>query len=673
MGSRSNRARHDGSENTLAKGTMDIKKFIARKGIVFERDYIQTGYDRYMRCFYPVSYPKRVAFGQWLYEAFTFGDIDFSIYIKPCEKTKVLKELNTKLSQFISDFRREKARDNIDKADMLEIATDETRSLRNRVEFNLDKMFWVSFTACIGASSKQELDEKSESFVSKMSAENLTFCDAFLMQQQAFKTVMPYVKNYIEKYRNFNLDSLSTVFCFINPELNHLGGIPIGINRITGNPIFFNNWDKSLSNPHMTVWAETGAGKTYLTYLIIARGIALLDINTIAIDVEGVYNFLAEMIGGTSVVFSRDSKHRMNFWDIKAEQATESGEMEVNVVNKYNDVKRILIVMLKGQSQNVNDEVTSLEMSLLEELIHDEYMVLRITKDPASLFFKNEAEMRSFVADIEKEYEKYGVECDIKNMYFDNIEGDYLSVNNHEFDINGIKKPCPTMSSFYYRVLLKREQLKKEDNPNSDKIRLLDKFAEIFRMYIRGRSMGFFDGQSTVDVENATFVNLDISKLDEDFEQPLTMIILCNWIWEHYVKRNVEGKRKRVIIDEAWMLLKMGDVAVDFLNVMSRRARKRKVSLTTISQRFEDFYKNEIARSVISSSAIQIFLKQNATEVELLKEVYNLTDMECRYLTQVNVGNGIIRMNNISTTMHVITTEYEKEYLDPDIRRKNKK
>src|SRR5690606_24735022 len=105
------------------KGTMDIKKFIARKGIVFERDYIQTGYDRYMRCFYPVSYPKRVAFGQWLYEAFTFGDIDFSIYIKPCEKTKVLKELNTKLSQFISDFRREKARDNIDKADMLEIAT----------------------------------------------------------------------------------------------------------------------------------------------------------------------------------------------------------------------------------------------------------------------------------------------------------------------------------------------------------------------------------------------------------------------------------------------------------------------------------------------------------------------------------------------------------------------
>lgn len=660
-------------EYSMEEGTTDIKKFIARKGIMFNKDYIQTGYNRFMRCFYPISYPKRVAFAEWLYEAYTFGDIDFSIFIRPSEKAKVLKELNTKLSQFISDFRREKKRDNIDKADMLEIATDETRSLRNRVEFNLDKMFWVSFMACIGAENKRELDEKSESFVSKMSSENINFCDAFLLQQQAFKSIMPFVKNQIEKYRNFNLDSLSTVFCFINPEINHLGGVPIGINRITGNPIFFNNWDKSLSNPHMTIWAETGAGKTYLTYLIIARGIALLDIHTMAIDVEGVYNHLAEMVGGTPVIFSRDSKHRMNFWDIQPEPTDDGKTTEINVVNKYNDVKRILIVMLKGQSQNVNDEVTSLEMSLLEELIHDEYQALGIRQDIAGLYFRNEAELRYFVTKIDEQYREYGIEPDIKSMYFDNIEGDYQSINNHEFDINGIKKPCPTMSSFYHRVLLMREILRQTDSTNIDKIKLLDKFAEIFRMYTAGRSMGFFDGQTTVDIENATFVNLDISKLDEDFEQPLTMIILCNWIWEHYVKRNIEGKRRRVIIDEAWMLLKMGDVAVEFLNVMSRRARKRKVSLTTISQRFEDFYSNETARTVISSSAIQIFLRQNATEVELLKEVYSLTDMECRFLTQVNIGNGIIRMNNISTTMHVITTEYEKQYLDPDYRKALKK
>lgn len=662
------RKEDDGSIN-LNNGTATLKSFIGRRGLFFERDHIQSGFNRYIRCFYPASYPKMVGFAEWMYNAYTFGDIDISIIVKPVEKQKVLRELNMKLAQFISDYRRERQKDNVDKADMLEIASDETRDLRNRVEFNLDKMFWVSIVACIGAKNKQELDEKSESFVSKLSSENMDFTDAFCKQKQTFKSLFPYVNSQLAKFRNFNLDALSTIFPFINPELNHIGGIPIGINRITGNPIFFNNWDKLLSNPHMTIWAETGAGKTYLTYLIVARGIALLDIWTIAIDVEGVYNFLAEMIGGTSVIFSRDSVNRMNLWDIKAEVNKKTEMLEVNAVGKYNDVKRILIVMLKGQSNNINDEVTSLEMSLLEEVIEEEYDVLNITREPSSLYFKSEEELRSFVRKIDNEYKKYNIEIDMKSMYFDNIKGDYLNAKNHEFDVNGIKKPMPTMSSFYYRILLKKAKLIEFNEKYVEKVKIINKFAEVFKVYTRERSMGFFDGQSTVDIENAPFVNLDISELDEEFEQPLTMIILVNWIWEHYVKRNVEGKKKRVIIDEAWMLLKMGDVAVNFLNVMARRARKRKVSLTTISQRFEDFYRHEVARAVISSAAIQIFLKQNPTEVELLKEVYKLTDMECNFLTQVNIGNGIIRMNDVSTSIHVITTDTEKEFLDPDVRK----
>lgn len=657
------------SDLMLEKGRSNIKQFISRKGLIFEKDYIQSGYNRYMRCLYPASYPKRVGFGEWLFDAYTFGDVDVSIMIKPVEKTRVLKELNMKLTQFISDYRRETDKDNVDKADMLETATDETRELRNRVEFNIDKMFWTSFTACIGAKNKQQLDEQTQSFIYRMSSENVNFTDAFCRQRDAFKGMFPYVKDRLDKFRNFNLDALASVFPFVNPELNHLGGIPIGINRVTGNPIFFNNWDKSLSNPHMTIWAESGAGKTYMTYLIIARGIALLDIWTIAIDVEGVYNYLAEMVGGTSVIFSRESENRMNFWDIKTEEEEKTGRARVNVVGKYNDVKRILIVMLKGQSQNINDEVTSLEMSLLEELVEEEFKILEIDEEASSLYFKSENELMTFIRKVENEYKKFEIDIDIKDMYFDDINGDYKDVNNHEFDINGIKKPMPTMSSFYNRILLKRAKLSTSSEGYKDKIEITNKFCEVFKVYTKDRSMGFFDGQSTVDLENAPFVNLDISDLDEEFEQPLTMVILCNWVWEHYVKKNTGGKKKRVIIDEAWMLLKMGDVAINFLNVMSRRARKRKVSLTTISQRFEDFYKNETARAIISNASIQIFLKQNSTEVELLKEVYKLTDIECGYLTQVNIGNGIIRMNDVSTTMHVVTTDTEKQFLDPDVRR----
>ena len=55
------------------------------------------------------------------------------------------------------------------------------------------------------------------------------------------------------------------------------------------------------------------------------------------------------------------------------------------------------------------------------------------------------------------------------------------------------------------------------------------------------------------------------------------------------VKTKQRQEKKRVLVDEAWMLLPYPE-AVDFLNKMARRARKRNVSLAVVSQRFQDFY-----------------------------------------------------------------------------------
>ena len=60
-------------------------------------------------------------------------------------------------------------------------------------------------------------------------------------------------------------------------------------------------------------------------------------------------------------------------------------------------------------------------------------------------------------------------------------------------------------------------------------------------------------------LEGTTFINLDISQLEERFARPLAQQILLSWIWEKFVKKNSEDKskagKKRVLVDEAWMLL----------------------------------------------------------------------------------------------------------------------
>lgn len=77
-----------------------------------------------------------------------------------------------------------------------------------------------------------------------------------------------------------------------------------------------------------------------------------------------------------------------------------------------------------------------------------------------------------------------------------------------------------------------------------------------------------------------------------------------------YVKKNSEdrskAKRKRVLIDEAWMLLPYPE-AVDFLNTMARRARKRNVSLAVMSQKFQDFYEKPEVQAVLTSSDTKLF------------------------------------------------------------------
>ena len=154
---------------------------------------------------------------------------------------------------------------------------------------------------------------------------------------------------------------------------------------------------------------------------------------------------------------------------------------------------------------------------------------------------------------------------------------------------------------------------------------------KVMKQYVRecNGQMAYFDGQSTFELNDGSlFINIDISGLEERFARPLAQQILMSWIWEKYVKKNSEDKskarKKRVLVDEAWMMLDYPE-AVQFLNTMARRARKRNVSLAVVSQKFQDFYEKKEAQAVLTSSEIKLFLAQDKSEIEYLKEVFKLS------------------------------------------------
>ena len=228
----------------------------------------------------------------------------------------------------------------------------------------------------------------------------------------------------------------------------------------------------------------------------------------------------------------------------------------------------------------------------------------------------------------------------------------------------------PTIGSWYKKILEKQKE-----NTNPDYNFHYSYLTKVMKQYIReyNGQMAYFDGQSTFELlEGAPFINLDISQLVERFARPLAQQILLSWIWEKYVKKNSEDKKKaakkRVLVDEAWMMLPCPE-AVDFLNRMARRARKRNVSLAIISQRFQDFYEKPEAQAVLTSSDTKLFLAQDKSEIEYLKEVFKLSNGEADFLITCLKGEGLIKVGADSAIIQIRPTAKEFEFVETNLNR----
>ncbi|KZL92719.1 AAA-like domain protein [Clostridium magnum DSM 2767] len=196
----------------------------------------------------------------------------------------------------------------------------------------------------------------------------------------------------------------------------------------------------------------------------------------------------------------------------------------------------------------------------------------------------------------------------------------------------------------------------------------------VMRDYCRYTNGGFtcFDGQSTVTLNyEIPFINFDLSTLNEKSELPLAQHILCDFIWEQLVKRNNSSHKIRVLIDEAWRLVKIPE-ALEFLDKMFRRARKKNTSTVVISQQFHEFY-SEGTKSIIKNADTKLFLPPDATSVKDIQEVFQLTEGEAEFLRTCRRGEGLLKVNNISAKLEIEIPPVEMEFVETNQNNKHER
>ena len=178
--------------------------------------------------------------------------------------------------------------------------------------------------------------------------------------------------------------------------------------------------------------------------------------------------------------------------------------------------------------------------------------------------------------------------------------------------------------------------------------------------YTKGTWAGFINKPTNVDI-NGKFVVFSIRDMEDDLK-PVAMYILTHHIW-NAIRKNL--KKRLLVIDEAWWMMKSDDTA-SFLLGMAKRGRKYFLGLATITQDVDDFLKSPYGLPIITNSSIQMLLKQSPSSIDKLQQTFNLTDEEKYLLLESDVGEGIFFVGLKHVAIKIIASYTEDQIITSD-------
>jgi conjugal transfer ATP-binding protein TraC len=181
--------------------------------------------------------------------------------------------------------------------------------------------------------------------------------------------------------------------------------------------------------------------------------------------------------------------------------------------------------------------------------------------------------------------------------------------------------------------------------------------TERIEKYVFGVFAGVFSKPTNVDLKWGLVV-FSVRDLD-DILRPIAMYILLNYVWN--VARSSERKRM-LVVDEAWNIMQYEDSA-KFLFGLVKRARKYGLGVTTITQDVEDFMWSSYGKAIVTNSSIQLLLKQSPASIDVLQNIFKLTEQEKYILLNASVGTGLFFASGEHVGIQILASYFEEKVI----------
>lgn len=153
----------------------------------------------------------------------------------------------------------------------------------------------------------------------------------------------------------------------------------------------------------------------------------------------------------------------------------------------------------------------------------------------------------------------------------------------------------------------------------------------------------------------------------DDIMRPIAMYVVLNHIWN---KVRSSNKKRMLVIDEAWNIMQHNDSA-KFLFWLVKRARKYNLWITTITQDVEDFVWSPYGKPIMTNSSVQLLLKQSSASIDVLQNIYKLTEQEKYILLNASVGQWLFFAWMEHVWIQIVASYYEEQVITSETNKKN--
>ena len=351
----------------FSRGLVSIQDVIAPEAIEVDFSFQKIN-STYTRTLFVAGYPRTVP-PNWLSPLINYPhQMNISMFIYPQDSKEILDNLKRKITEMeaeiTSDIRAGKI-SNIN----TEVKLEDARIIREQLAKGAEHFFQFGLYITLYAKDLEELEKATKNLQSTLGALLIISKKATLQMDEGFKTTLPMGADKLLVTRNMDTTSLATTFPFTSSELSMETGIVYGINEHNDSLVIFDRF--KMPNANMTVFAQSGAGKSYTVKLEIIRQM-MFGAEVLVLDPEHEYEEMCQSVGGEYVNFTFSSKVKINPFDLSA--VYEEGENELG--RKIMSLHSLLKVML--------GDMTAEQDALLDRALVAAYKAKGITPDPAT-------------------------------------------------------------------------------------------------------------------------------------------------------------------------------------------------------------------------------------------------------------------------------------------------